>query len=898
MPDKHPLQPGDPAELGQYRLLGRLGKGAQGIVYKAQGPDGELVAIKLLNTRLDKPGIDAERFMREVAAARRVAQFCTAQVLGANMDGELPYIVSELVEGVSLQRVVQTDGPRSGGALYRLAVGTVTALAAIHRAGIVHRDFKPSNVLLGPDGPRVIDFGIARALDSSMTLSSGVVGTPAYMSPEQISGERVGPASDLFSWALTMTFAATGAPAFGQDSLPAVIYRVINDEPDLSAFPDSLRPLVQACLSKRAEERPSAAEALFSLLENQGAVAELDAEVAMSTGSQVASVDERPPGVLDSLPDGWANPADSGQNRWAAPSSPPLPNPGRSNPGGWASPSESQPSGWVSPSGMPANAYIPPQAPAQPYRSPQGHVPPQQPSPQSQPPHSPLPHASAPQASAPQASAPHASAPHGPGAQGAVPMGAAPLPSASPDGAGRSDAGAGRPYGGQGQYPLGAYPPPRAPRDNDNDAFFRETRPEEKRAEDKARRRRAGMVGGALLLALALAAGVLIFAPRAFEDGQDPTRTTLAGDATSLPPTATPSTPVSPSVSASVSPSVSGSPQPSGSPSPTVTPTAPPQEALLPVLGEQEGKSMAGHSKAVQSLSGIRIGGAQRFVSGGQDGVLRIWDPVKRTTVAKLRGHDNDVYAVACVTVGSTPMAVTGGYDHTVRLWNLKTRKGTVLGRHPIAVFAVAVGKVGGKHVAVTGDGDGMLRFWDLKKRRQLGSVKAHDRDINWLSVGRVGDRPVVVSASEDETLRVWDLSKRKAYGKPYKGHSKAVFSVAVGQVDGKAVVASGGKDEKVRLWNPKTGRSVGKAMSGHTSNVYSLSFGSVGGKAVLASGSTDGTIRLWDPETRQALGGKVKAHKGGVYSVAVATVGDSPALVSAGKDRRIRIWRFDSPSP
>ncbi|MFC7717710.1 protein kinase domain-containing protein [Nonomuraea recticatena] len=115
MPDKHPLQPGDPAELGQYRLLGRLGKGAQGIVYKAQGPDGELVAIKLLNTRLDKPGIDAERFMREVAAARRVAQFCTAQVLGANMDGELPYIVSELVEGVSLQRVVQTDGPARAG---------------------------------------------------------------------------------------------------------------------------------------------------------------------------------------------------------------------------------------------------------------------------------------------------------------------------------------------------------------------------------------------------------------------------------------------------------------------------------------------------------------------------------------------------------------------------------------------------------------------------------------------------------------------------------------------------------------------------------------------------------------------------------------------------------------
>ncbi|MEV2269169.1 protein kinase domain-containing protein [Nonomuraea africana] len=910
MPDKHPLQPGDPAELGQYRLLGRLGKGAQGVVYKAQGPDGELVAIKLLNTRLDRPGIDAERFMREVAAARRVAQFCTAQVIGANMDGDLPYIVSELVEGVSLQRVVQTDGPRSGGALYRLAVGTVTALAAIHRAGIVHRDFKPSNVLLGPDGPRVIDFGIARALDSSMTLSSGVVGTPAYMSPEQISGERVGPASDMFSWALTMTFAATGAPAFGQDSLPAVIYRVINDEPDLSAFPDSLRPLVQVCLSKRAEERPSAAEALFSLLENQGAVAELDAEVAMSTGSQVASVDERPPGVLDSLPDGWANPDDAGRNHRAKPSSPNpapshpgqpnsgpnpgqpnpgqpnpgqpgagrshpgqpnpghsnpghsnpgQPNPNHSNPGGWASPSESHPSGWVSPSGLPANAYIPPQTPAQPYRPPQVHVPPQQPS-------SPVP-------PPPQA----------------VPSQAVPS-QAKPQQAAGGDANPGQPYAGQ--YPLGAYPPPRASRDNDNDndAFFRETRPEEKRAEDRARRRRAGMVGGALALALALAAGVLVFAPRAFEGRQDPTRTTLAGDTTSTSPSATPSPP------ASATPS--GSPSPSVSLVPTGTPTAPPQVSVPPVLGEQDGKSLAGHSEAVQSMSAIKISGSQRFVSGGQDGVVRIWDPAKRSTVAKLRGHDNDVYAVACVTVGSTPMAVTGGYDHTVRLWNLKTRKGTVLGRHPIAVFAVAVGKAGGKYVAVTGDGDGMLRFWDLKKRRQLGSVKAHGKDINWLSVGRVGDRPVVVSASEDETLRVWDLAKRKAYGKTYKGHSKAVFSVAVGQVDGKAVVASGGKDEKIRLWDPKTGRSVGKAMSGHTSNVYSLSFGSVDGKAVLASGSTDGTIRLWDPQTTKALGGKVKAHTGGVYSVAVATVGKAPAVVSAGKDKRIRIWRFGTPGP
>ncbi|HEX4818073.1 MAG TPA: serine/threonine-protein kinase, partial [Nonomuraea sp.] len=336
MPDTHPLQPGDPPTLGSYRLLGRLGKGAQGIVFKGAAPDGRLVAIKLLNTRLDKPGMDGERFMREVAAARRVAQFCTAQVLGANLAGEQAYIVSELVDGVSLQVVVQRDGPRTGGALYRLAVGTVTALAAIHRAGIVHRDFKPSNVLIGSDGPRVIDFGIARALDSAVMTTSGVVGTPAYMSPEQISAERVGPPSDLFSWAQTMVYAATGRPAFGQDSLPAVIYRVINEEPDLSAFPDDLRPIVQSCLNKRAEARPTAAEALFALLEQQGETPVLD-EAALTTGSRLAAETSAPP----------ARPQEPAP-RAGAPAA------------GWARPDGRPASGWANPSG---NASAPPQQP-------------------------------------------------------------------------------------------------------------------------------------------------------------------------------------------------------------------------------------------------------------------------------------------------------------------------------------------------------------------------------------------------------------------------------------------------------------------------------------------------------------------------------------------------------
>jgi len=186
------------------------------------------------------------------------------------VDGDRPYVVSEYVEGVSLEELVRTQGPRVPGALDRIAVGTVTALAAIHKAGIAHRDFKPSNVLLGPDGPRVIDFGIARALDIS-TAPGMVIGTPAYMSPEQLSGRPVGTAADVFSWALTMAFAATGEPPFGEDNHTAVMYRIVNSRPRLDGVPQPLRTVLERCLAKEADERPTAAQVLDMLLGQGGA---------------------------------------------------------------------------------------------------------------------------------------------------------------------------------------------------------------------------------------------------------------------------------------------------------------------------------------------------------------------------------------------------------------------------------------------------------------------------------------------------------------------------------------------------------------------------------------------------------------------------------------------------
>ncbi|MEO3784858.1 serine/threonine-protein kinase [Actinocorallia sp. B10E7] len=261
-----PLEPGDPDRLGDYPLLGRLGEGGQGTVFLGEGPQGR-VAVKLLHARLSHDPIARARFVRELTTIERIAGFCTARVHAADLDGDRPYIVSEYVPGPSLQQLVREEGPRSDGALMRLAVGTATALTAIHQAGVVHRDFKPPNVLMGSDGPRVIDFGIAKALDGvEHTMTGQLVGTPAYMAPEQFTEYVVGPPCDLFAWGSTMVFAATGRTPFGTGDVYAMLNRMRSGEPDVSGLPEELVPLVLACLSKDPAARPTADELLWRLL--------------------------------------------------------------------------------------------------------------------------------------------------------------------------------------------------------------------------------------------------------------------------------------------------------------------------------------------------------------------------------------------------------------------------------------------------------------------------------------------------------------------------------------------------------------------------------------------------------------------------------------------------------
>jgi serine/threonine protein kinase len=234
-----------------------------GRVYLGRSPGGRQVAVKAIRAELAESADFRTRFAREVSAARRVSGIFTAPVVDADTDGPVPWLATSYVSGPSLASAVATGGPMPADAVLALAAGLAEGLSAIHAAGVVHRDLKPSNVIVAEDGPRVLDFGISLSAEASALTQTGmVVGSPGFMSPEQADGHDVGPPSDIFSLGAVLAFAATGQGPFGTGSTAALVYRVVHAEPDTAALPNGIRPLIERCLAKDPQHRPTAGQIL------------------------------------------------------------------------------------------------------------------------------------------------------------------------------------------------------------------------------------------------------------------------------------------------------------------------------------------------------------------------------------------------------------------------------------------------------------------------------------------------------------------------------------------------------------------------------------------------------------------------------------------------------------
>ncbi|GAA3104352.1 hypothetical protein GCM10017600_68430 [Streptosporangium carneum] len=310
-------------EIGPYRIVGRLGSGGMGVVYAGVDGAGQRAAVKLVHAAYAGDMEFRRRFAREITALSRVRGVCTARVLAADATAALPWMATEHVPGPTLEERVRAHGPMTGDELYGLAAGLAEAVVAIHAAGVVHRDLKPTNVLLSPRGPRVVDFGIAHTLNATTITRSGVVvGSPGWISPEEYHDEVIGPGVDVYGWGLLIVYAASGRPPFGTGRSQVLALRTLNEPVDVSDVPPPLRDLVERATAKDPADRPGAGTVLSGVLESWEGLRETvvsprdDATVVITrlleqtwTGPPVSAVEwpspPRPPSKGPSMAWSW-----------------------------------------------------------------------------------------------------------------------------------------------------------------------------------------------------------------------------------------------------------------------------------------------------------------------------------------------------------------------------------------------------------------------------------------------------------------------------------------------------------------------------------------------------------------------------------------------------------------
>lgn len=697
------LNENEPTQLGVYRLTAFLGEGGQGVVYLGSAPSGQKVAVKVLQASLTGDDKARGRFLREVEAVKRVAEFCVARVIDTDFSADRPYIVSEFVEGESLQQIVARDGPRERGGLERLAVGTATALVAIHQAGILHRDFKPSNVLLGPDGPRVVDFGIARVLDSAATESSGLVGTPGYMSPEQILGQRLTPATDLFSWGATLMFAATGAPPFGRDSVAAVLYRILHQQPDVTGLPRSLRDAVGLCLAKDPDRRPSAADLMSMLLGRttapsdpvQAGAADPPAPSRAAAGpaepspggNATAGELRESPGPLDRHDTTTAR-TGSGQVTSAAAAVRPI---------AWAR----RPRIVLAAAGtvMALVAAVISMAIL----------------------------AGRTERRPPIAGGRGNSAAPSWGTEIGAPI-TGHTDHVDTVGVGRFD---GRPIIISGGHDKTI------------------------RIWDLATRRPIGPpLTGHVRQIYFIATGYLNSRPIAISGSAD--NTVRTWDLTTRKPIGRPIDGDTDWARTGAIGRLDGQDiAVAGGFTDTI-------RRWNLDTGRPLGPPLAGHTDSIYDLVLGQLNGRPIIASGGEDRTIRIWDLRTGHPIGPpLTGHTRTVTSLALGRLNGRPIIVSGSEDKTVRIWDLTTSRqvGRPLTGHTDSVLTVALTDVNGRTVALSGGDDNTIRAWDLTTGKALGTpFTGHTDSVESVTCAQLGRQPILVSAGWDHTIRTWSL--------------------------------------------------------------------------------------------------------------------------------------------
>ena len=795
-----PLKSYDPRQLGAYDLLGRLGSGGMGTVFLGRGPTGRLVAVKVIRPEFAEVAEFRTQFRREAELARRVARFCTAEVIEV-VDGDPAYLVTEYVRGPTLSQAIASRGPLRPGDLERVAVSVAAALAAIHRAGLIHRDLKPANVLLSDLGPRVIDFGIARAAEAVTTMHPAPrsPGTPAFMAPEQANGDPVTTAADIFAWGGLVAFAATGRPPFGEGTSPVQLYRVVHTEPRLDGLDEPLRTVVRRAMSKRPEDRPSADELLIQMigLPSVTTPPDPDALVADPDVTQITKI-TRMPRLLDP-----ATPAPGVSERPERPELPSEP-PSLAGPdvaghdvaaheaaGYGATGYQATSYGATSydESGLEAvdldetgydDAAVPPTA----FTPPPTRTTPDLPPPPPETARSPEP-------------------------TPATPVGPAD-PSARP---------AGPPVGPAGP-PVGPAGP--------------SARPAGPSARPAGRRRRARrrVVALAVVLAVVIAAAVVV--PLALRGGGGPSGPAAAADDVAAHADRLRGS--DPALAARLS-------------------LAAYRLASTPASDGALVSSFAlGASRSAPASEGSVLGAAvspdgRIAATGGGDSIVRLWDISTGTPrpLATLRGHTNWVPGVAFSPDGHT--LASGSVDGSIVLWDVTNPAA------PTRLVAFPAGNRGVRRLAFSPNGhllavaglDNTTTLWNAVQRgnpTRVAVLIGHTDVVQ--DVAFSPDGTLLAAASKDTTIQLWNVSHpaQAALLATIPGHGAYVWSVSFRPAGG--LLATGSFDGTVRLYDvsrPRQPQLVTTIATGHHA-VYSATFTGTG--TLLVTGD-DTRLDLWD---------------------------------------------------